>query len=369
MTEDLRISPDRSAARAAVIARAGFAGALVQPLAMDASTRRYERLVDGPRTAILMDAPRANEAPPCAPTMAEADRLALGWNATARLAASRVEAFVAVAGYLRSLGLSAPEVLAEDSLAGYAVVEDLGPALFAHAIPDGADEATLYRAAAAVLAKAQATVPPAHLDGPEGGWPLLTYDALALRANADLFVDWLPRFHAELALSDADRVRWEGVRDRLIEQADGFARAFTIRDFHAENLIWLPERDGVAKVGLLDFQDAVLGWRSWDFTMLLQDARRDVSPAAAEGAIATYLDLTGAAEAPFRQEFAVLGALNALRILGLFCRLVARDGKPRYQSFMPREWGHLAANLDHPALSELRGWLDDVNAPYARRAA
>ena len=369
MTQDLRISPDRSAARAAVIAKAGFEGARVEPLAMDASTRRYERLVRADRTAILMDAPRGNEAPPCAPGMSDGDRLALGWNATARLAASRVEAFVAVAAYLRGLGLSAPEVLAEDSRAGYAVVEDLGPALFAQAIPAGADEISLYKAAAAVLARAQAQVPPAHLNGPEGGWPLLTYDALALRANADLFVDWLPRFHADLTLTDADRVRWEGVRDRLIEQAENFPRAFTIRDFHAENLIWLPERLGVARVGLLDFQDAVLGWRSWDFTMLLQDARRDVAPSAAKAAIATYLDITGAAETPFQQEFAILGALNALRILGVFCRLVARDGKPRYQSFMPREWGHLAANLDHPALAELRGWLDHVNAPYARRAA
>jgi N-acetylmuramate 1-kinase len=143
----------------------------------------------------------------------------------------------------------------------------------------------------------------------------------------------------------------------------------TIRDYHAENLLWLPARSGLKRVGLLDFQDAVRGWRAWDFAMLLQDARRDVSPAAAEAALQKYFAITGAPEAPFREELAILGALNALRILGIFSRLVSRDGKQRYREFMPREWGHLAKGLSHPALAEMKAFVSDVAGDPQRRAA
>ncbi len=107
-------------------------------------------------------------------------------------------------------------------------------------------------------------------------WPLLDYDALALEVNADLFVEWVPKAE-NIRIDDAARARWEKVRDGLIVKALGFPRAFTIRDYHAENLLWLPDRVGLQRVGLLDFQDAVRGWRAWDFSMLLHDARRDVS--------------------------------------------------------------------------------------------
>src|SRR5262249_23189191 len=115
--------------------------------------------------------------------------------------------------------------------------------------------------------------------------------------------------------------------------------------------------------------DAIRGWRGWDFAMLLHDARRDVSPAASEAAIARYLGQTGADEAEFRRELCVLGALNACRILGVFSRLVARDGKARYREFMPREWGHLARIVQHPALRELRDFAEDVAGEHLRAAA
>jgi len=113
----------------------------------------------------------------------------------------------------------------------------------------------------------------------------------------------------------------------------------------------------------------VRGWRAWDFAMLLHDARRDVSQSAADAAIRAYLDATGAGDAEFRRELAVLGALNAMRILGVFARLAARDGKQRYLSFMPREWGHLARTLEHPALEEARAFVESVARPYLERAA
>lgn len=346
----------------------GFGGAHRAPLAGDASTRRYERLYAGDRQAILMDAPVHAESPPCPPEATPQERLALGWNAVSRLAASRVEAFVAVSDHLNDLGLSAPLILGVNAPAGYAVVEDLGEGLFARVIEAGEDEIQLYCAAADVLAQVHAAPVPDALPGPVGDWPLLDYDALALQANADLFVEWGPQLAPEIRIDDAARARWEAVRDGLIAEAMAMPRTFTIRDFHAENLLWLPDRDGVRRVGLLDFQDAVRGWPAWDFAMLLQDARRDVSFVAAEAAIARYLRRTGMAESVFRRQLALLGALNALRILGIFARLVARDGKQRYRQFMPREWGHLSANLRHPELGELRALLSEVAAPYVEAA-
>jgi hypothetical protein len=354
---------------ARLLAETGFDTAQRAPLAGDASTRRYERLILPDRRAILMDAPRSAESAPCPPGATPAERREMGWNATARLAASRVEAFVAVAAYLESLGLGPPGIYGVDSEAGYAVIEDLGDSLYAQIISQGAEEVALYEEAARVLARVHQAEPPTRLTGKAGAaWPLLDYDALALEVNADLFVEWLPRA-ADVHIDDAARARWEKVRDGLIVKALGFPRAFTIRDYHAENLLWLPEREGLKRVGLLDFQDAVRGWRAWDFAMLLHDARRDVGAAAAEAAIRAYLDATGADDAEFRRELAVLGAINAMRILGVFARLAGRDGKQRYLSFMPREWGHLARTLEHPALAEARAFVTDVARPYLERAA
>jgi len=358
----------RSEALARLLEQTGFAAAQRDPLPGDASTRRYERLILPDRRAMLMDAPRSNESAPCPPGATPAERRLLGWNATSRLAASRVEAFVAVANHLRALGLAAPEIYGADAEAGYAVIEDLGDSLYAHVIPQGADENALYAEAARVLAAVHKAPIPAKLDAPGGAWPLLEYDALALEVNADLFVEWLPQA-ADVRIDDAQRARWEAIRDGLIVKALGFPRALTIRDYHAENLLWLPEREGLQRVGLLDFQDAVRGWRAWDFAMLLHDARRDVTPAAAQTAIAAYLNETGASEADFQRELSVLGAINAMRILGIFARLAARDGKQRYLSFMPREWGHLSRTLAHPALADARAFVEEVAAPYLEKAA
>jgi hypothetical protein len=358
---------ERSEALARLLKETGFADAERVPLAGDASTRRYERLV-GKRRAVLMDAPPRAESAPCPPGATPDERRRMGWNASARLAASRVEAFAAVSAYLGGLGLATPEIYGADVEAGYMVLEDLGDDLFTRVIEAGADEIALYKTASEVLAHVHAAPIPAKMTGPGGAaWPLLDYDALALEVNVDLFAEWLPKATG-VTLSDEERAHWRHVRDGLIVKALGFPRAFTIRDYHAENLLWLPARAGLKRVGLLDYQDAVRGWRAWDFAMLLDDARRDVSEAAREAAIRTYLDITGADEEAFRRELAVLGAINTLRIIGRFAQLVS-DGKTKYAAFMAREWGHLARSLQHPALEDARAFVTSVAGAQLERAA
>ncbi|MEM7663322.1 MAG: phosphotransferase [Pseudomonadota bacterium] len=342
------------------LAKAGFAKAVREPLGQDASTRSYVRLTGGPNPALLMNAPGVED-DPCPPDADEATRIAMGWNATSRLAASRVDAFTAVAEYLRQRGFSAPEVYAEDPEIGLAVIEDFGPEReFARLIERAEqDEVALYRSAAAAMAALHSEPAPKQLRD----WPILDYDALALRVNADLFAEWLPQLETDMMMDEAALARWERERDALIEQAIGFPRDFGLRDYHAENLLWLPKREGHARIGLLDFQDAVNGWDGWEMAMLVQDARRTVSEEASEAAISAYLDGTGKMREGFEARLAVCGALNALRITGLFARLPVRDGKQRYLEFMPRQQELLVRNLQHPACSGMAAFVRDV-APF-----
>ncbi len=341
---------------------AGWGQASRTPLNADASTRRYERLRRKTETAMLMDAPPL-ESLPCPPGADDEDRIKLGWNAISRLAASRVEAFAAVAEYLNGLGLSAPSILAQDIPRGLALLEDLGDDLFAEVIAKGGDEIALYSAAGEVLAAVHRAKPPFVLPYRGGEWPILSYDHLALSANIDLFVEWMPQRDLAIRISEQTRLRWERVRENLIGKAEDFPRALILRDTHAENLIWLPQREGLARVGLLDFQDAVLGWGEWDMSMLLHDARRDVSAEAREAAIRAYLDGTGATRAGFDERLSVLGAMNVMRIMGIFARLVTRDRKPRYDTFQPRLRGLLNETLSHPSMAEAKDFVVAV-APH-----
>jgi hypothetical protein len=206
---------DRQEQRRAFLDAAGLATARREPLAGDASTRRYERL-HRPNGAslILMDQPPSLEAEPCPPAATPGERAALGYNALARLAAGRVEAFVACAGYLNGLGLSAPRVVFADPPAGFAVLEDLGDDLFARLMAAGADEAPLYEGAIAVLARLHAETPTDFLSGYGARWPLLAYDDLALKTGADLLPQWLPRFTGAPAPSAEAMVEWDACGPR-----------------------------------------------------------------------------------------------------------------------------------------------------------
>ena len=362
-------SSDRESARRAFLAEAGLADASREAMRGDASTRRYERLyTPSGATLILMDQPPSLEASPCPPGADAATRAALGYNALARLAAGRVDAFVACAGFLRGLDLSAPRVVAGDFAAGLAVLEDLGDDLYARLIDAGADEAPLYDAATDVLVKLHSQNAPDCLEADGASWPLLTYDALALKTGGDLFLEWLPRLLPGLDFGQAARDEWDDLWGPIRAAAEAGAHVFCHRDFHAENLLWLPHRSGASCVGLLDFQDALRAHPAWDLSMLLHDARRDVSPEREAAVLSRYFDTRPQAD---RQEmiaaFHALGALNIARILGLFARLVVRDQKPRYKAFMPRLWRYLDRCLVSPAPAGLGAWLDR-HVPLEMRA-
>ncbi len=359
--------PQRGAQISRFLAQHGWGEARLEPLAQDASTRRYIRLLrsDGAR-ALLMDAPPVED-DPCPPDATAAERHRLGWNALTRLASSRVDAFVLIAGHLRRLGFLAPEVYAHSTPSGLALIEDFGEGLeFARLIERGMlNETEAYTAAAAELARLHREPVPDILEADGERWPLLEFDAVALAANADLYADWLPSEEGRGPLSGSLRRRWEEERDALIAEAAGFPRVFTLRDYHAENLLWLAGRG----IGLLDFQDAVKGWDAWDLNMLINDARRPVSATAKEAALTTYIDHTGTDVSGFQRRLAVVGALNALRIAGVFARLRHRDGKSKYAAFQPRQIEILAAILSAPELSSLRSLVKEATPFVFERVA
>lgn len=357
MNSDSNRSPNRPEQTSLFLTEAGWESADILWFDQDASTRRYARLTrPSGETAILMDAPRIED-DPCTPEMTLEERQRKGWNAMTRLASSRVDAFVLIADFLRQAGLRPPKVFAYDAAIGLAILEDFGAQReIARLIENGMAEVPLYEQAAKDLAKLHRHTKPSVLERGADRWPILEFDGIALGANADLFADWFHIYDETARMTDADRARWESVRDGLIDRAMAFPREFTLRDYHAENLLWLPD----GEIGLLDFQDAVMGWDAWDMAMLTQDARRAVSDEAADTAIRTYLDETGKDETAFRERLAVIGTLNALRIAGVFARLMRRDGKPRYGAFMPRQKLMLAKNLAHPSAAEMRAFVAET---------
>jgi len=354
------LSSDREALKAQFLARNGFGAAVGEPLSGDASTRSYERLrlADGTRL-VFMDQPPALESAICPPDASPQDRLKLGYNAASRLAAGSVAAFVAVAGYLRGLGLSAPQVLAHDAGAGLAVMEDLGDGLFATLIAEDQDERPLYEAAVEVQTRLQSAPPPAVLEADGAAWPLLAYDRLALKVGTDTFLEWWPKF-SSMAQPSADAVaEWDALWAPVFQRGEEEASVFTHRDYHAQNLLWLPERSGPARVGLLDFQDALRAHPAWDLTHLLQDARRDVARELESAMLDRFLELRPELERDaFLADYRALAAANAARILGRVFARQALAGRSQYAAYMPRTWRYLERNLQDPALAGLKAWFD-----------
>lgn len=350
---------------------AGWGGAARGKLADDASTRRYERLKGEHGRAILMDQPPGAETAACPPGATPEERRTLGYNALARLAGPNVRAFAAIGQFLRARGFSAPGIIAHDYDNGLLLLEDLGDDLFNHVFANGASPIELYSAACTLLAELHAHRPPADLPLDDGAsYSLLTYDETALEAEVRLLTDWyLPVVGvtlSEAALEDylaAWRRAWRDVAED--------ASVLVLRDYHADNLIWLPERAGPARVGLLDFQDGLRGHGAYDLVSLLQDARRDVTAEEEKAGYDAYVTAARAARPGFDPEafaaaYAVFNAQRNAKIVGIFTRLWKRDGKPAYPPMAPRVWGYLSRALDHPALGPVRAWMDDAVPPELR---
>ncbi len=353
------MAAEREDAIDAFLAASGWGAALRAPLPGDASTRRYMRLAMNGRKAMLMDQPQNAESPAAAASATPDERRALGYNAVARLAGADCGRFIAASNYLRRRGLSAPAILAADPVQGFVILEDLGDALYADVV-DAKNEAELYASAADVLAALHADRAPAVLPPDK---PFHAYDETALLAEIDLLTEWFMPVALGRRAGDDEVAEHRGLWRAALSPVLAAPPVFVHRDYHAQNLLWLPERGGAARVGLIDFQDAVAGSKAYDLVSLVEDARRDVAAEIADATAAHYLEAmrrqgTPLDEARFRGDMAVMAAQRNAKIAGIFARLFKRDGKARYLSYLPRVWAHLNRDLEHPMLADVKAWYD-----------
>jgi N-acetylmuramate 1-kinase len=346
-----RVRAERIAAIRDFLNRHGFENATRRSLQGDASARSYERLTHNGKSFILMNAPKRPDGPPVHNGKA--------YSAIAHLAED-VTSFIALARGLAERGLSAPCIIAADRAAGLLILEDLGHDLIVSGKPLMPIKAR-YEVATALLATLHSKDLPDSLPvAPGVHYNLPHYDLDALLIEVDLLPDWyLPKFNVRL--SDQSRENYNKLWHKALLPVVTAPQTWVLRDFHSPNLLWLPERDGVARIGLLDFQDAVVGSAAYDLASLLQDARVDVPEIMEIELLSHYVRMRLQADSSFdvpefARLFATLAAQRASKILGIFARLDQRDGKPQYLHHVPRVWRYLKRSLTHPALVELAAW-------------
>ncbi|MDH3228834.1 MAG: phosphotransferase [Alphaproteobacteria bacterium] len=319
---------NRDSLIAAFLVRAGWGAAERGVLAGDASFRRYDRLTRGGERAVLMDAP-----PPL----------------------EDVRPFLRVDRLLRRMGFSAPRILAEHAGAGLLLLEDLGDDTYTRVLANGGDEQALYGLALDVLIELHRRCADCDPDA-EG---LRPYDETVLLDEATLLTDWYMPAVLGRDTPAATRAAYCRLWTELRRATTEIPDTLVLRDYHVDNLMWLPDRPDVRACGLLDFQDALWGPVTYDLVSLLEDARRDVPAALARRLLDRYLAAFPSLNPEiFAASCALWGAQRSAKILGIFTRLDRRDGKPVYLEHIPRVWRWLAGDLGHPALAPLRAWFD-----------
>jgi N-acetylmuramate 1-kinase len=331
--------------RAQSLVHLDLARTAVVPLAGDASARRYWRVQPKAQSnwleggsAVLMAVPLDHPEEALAP-------------------------FLAVGSHLQALGLSVPRVYHADIHQGIALLEDLGDTSFAHALAQGAQAPTLYQAALDVLASVHEKQCPERLpitlpQQEDCGWYTLpVFSHARLQAEVERFLDWyMPLVRGQPATAD-ERATFAAAWHPLLQEMLQAPLVLTQFDYHSPNLHWLPQRAGIAQVGVLDFQDAVRGLAAYDVVSLAQDARRDIEPDLETSLMQRYCALRCLDRQVFERHYAIAGAQRATRILGTFARLHQRDGKPHYLQHQPRMWRYLEHNLAHPDLAGLEAWF------------
>ena len=341
------------------IDEAGFGEAQRRRMQGDASTRIFERLTAGNRTTVLMNAPRRPDGPPV--------RDGKPYSAIAHLAEDIVP-YIALAAGLRRIDLSAPEILHADLDQGLILMEDLGDERIVSGNPPAPVEMR-YAAAVDLLASLHARNLPDRLPVTTAlDYRLPRYDVGAFLIEAELLLDWY-LVSAGAPVGEAARAAFVTLWRNALEPAMEAPVTWVLRDYHSPNLLWLPQREGIARIGLVDFQDALIGPAAYDVASLLQDARVDVPENMEMNLLGRYVRARlsqdrGFDTGGFTLLYATLAAQRATKILGIFARLQRRDGKPQYLRHMPRLWGYLQRSLAHPALAGLKAWYA-ANVPPA----
>jgi tRNA threonylcarbamoyl adenosine modification protein YjeE len=327
----------------------------------DSSFRAYERVTTPVgEQLVLMDSPERSNGPPIRDGKPYSQLVHLAEN---------VKPFIAVDHYLRSLGLSAPDIYESDIDQGIMLIEDLGSegVLDSHGRPI----AERYQEAVRLLADYHRNPTPEMLPIGNGLDHVLShFSRETLKFETELLLDWHLAWRRDgEGVSDAEKREYLAIWDHLIDELDSVEKRLVMRDFHSPNLLWLPEREGFKRIGVIDFQDAIIGPSAYDLVSISQDARVTVKRPLMEQLIATYLEARHATgdfdQDSFLKAFAIMSAQRACRLNGLWVRLLKRDGMPHYMQHMPRTLWHLSMALEHPVNAPLRDWCKQAGIPQA----
>jgi aminoglycoside/choline kinase family phosphotransferase len=313
----------------AFLVRIGWEGAVRVMLAGDASFRRYERVTYQGKVAVLMDAP-----PP--------------WE--------DVRPFIAVTRLMQRYEVAVPRIIAADEAQGFLLLEDLGDLSFTRCLrADPQHELKLYLAATdALIAIHTASM----ADGNALSSQLKPYDMAVYLREAALLAEWLlPQIHG-IEKSRALRAEYLNIWRAVLTQTAPLQTCLVHRDYHADNLLWLADRQGYQRVGMVDYQDALWGDPTYDLASLLEDARRDVAETTVAECFARYATAIGEDAHEFAARYATIAAQRNAKIIGIFVRLCVRDGKAHYLDYLPRVWGHFLGDISHPALAPVKAFID-----------
>ena len=338
---------DRSLAARDFLARSGHGDAERAYFTGDASARVYELVGGGAQPLVLMNSPKLVLGPPVRDGQPYAE--------IAHTAQS-VSAFVAIDRALKAGGVAVPEIFAADLDQGFLLIEHLGSGSFLDA---GKPIASRYAAAAELLAMMHGRKWPSRVEAAKGVHHVVPpFDRDAMMIEAELLVDWYIPFTTGKPANDELRSGFKNAWNTVFDRLEGAEKTLMLRDFHSPNLIWRGERHGHDRIGVLDFQDALIGPSSYDLASLAMDARVTVSPEIERSTYDAYVAARRAAgpfdEAGFREAYAAMAAQRNSKILGIFVRLNERDGKPDYLRHLPRIRAYLGRALAHPALAGLK---------------
>jgi tRNA threonylcarbamoyl adenosine modification protein YjeE len=330
----------------------GLADARRRFLTGDASLRAYESVypADGSARQILMDWPRRPDGPPVLDGKP--------YPKVAHLAEDAYP-FVALANVLRDDGFAAPEIYGVDYDAGILLIEDLGTEGVLDA--EGLPIPERYREGVACLAHLHSLPVPQDIAvTPDHIHHIPDFDRVAMKMEARLLVDWHLPWKSGREASDAERAEYLAIWDHLIDELDSAEKNLLLRDFHSPNIVWRTNEHGLRRIGMIDFQDAMIGPTAYDLASIVQDARVTIDRPLQDQLMGDYLALrrleAGFDEPTFLKSWAIMSAQRNCKLAGLWVRLLKRDGKPGYLKHMPRTLAYLKVAFEHEALAPLRDW-------------
>jgi aminoglycoside/choline kinase family phosphotransferase len=296
------------------------------PIVGDAGLRDYFRLSTQDSNYIIMD---------CPPSY------------------TSVKPFIDVAQFLTQNDFSAPQIINYDTENGFLILQDFGKVSVRDYIlgleeQDLQERTNIYHLSINLLVDLQKIAPPSELQN-------FSNDLMC--SELSVFSDYYIPYKKNEKISSAKLEQFIEIWQNILSKQTQTTKSIILRDYHVENMMYLDQEKNIKKLGLLDFQDALVGSPIYDLVSILEDARIDIPRNFALECIQYYAEQKNLDFNKVLNDYHILGAQRNLRILGVFARKYSRDGNDTYLQYIPRVLKYLEYDLSHPILRPLKDWL------------